>query len=76
MKNASESLATAFNAPPVSACGVLNRNGIFYATLKMLGEDAPLEVALHGVRSESEAQQAFNALLQLRNADCGCRPVS
>lgn len=70
VNDGTESLATAFNAPKARTCGVLNRNGIFYATLKMHGEDIPLEVALHGVRSETEAQQAFNALIQLRMADC------
>jgi hypothetical protein len=70
VKDATESLATAFDAPKVNTCGVLNRNGIFYATLKMQGEEAPLEVALHGVRSETEAQQAFQTLVQLRLADC------
>jgi hypothetical protein len=72
VKDATESLATAFNAPKVNACGVLNRDGIFYATLKMHGEEAPLEIALHGVRSETEAQQAFKTFLQLRQADCAC----
>jgi hypothetical protein len=70
VKDATESLATAFNAPKVNTCGVLNRDGIFYATLKMRGEERPLEIALHGVRSETEAQQAFNTLVQLRFADC------
>ena len=70
MKDSTESLATAFNAPKATTCGVLNRNGIFYATLKVHGEETPLEVALHGVRSETEAQEAFNTLIQLRMADC------
>jgi hypothetical protein len=70
VKDVTESLATAFNPPAAKACGVLNRDGIFYATLKMQGEEAPLEVALHGVRSETEAQQAFQTLIQLRLADC------
>ena len=70
VNDGTESLATAFNAPKAMTCGVLNRDGIFYATLKMHGEEIPLEVALHGVRSETEAQQAFNTLIQLRLADC------
>ena len=70
VKDSTESLATAFNAPKATTCGVLNRNGIFYATLKVHGEETPLEVALHGVRSETEAQEAFNTLIQLRMADC------
>ena len=70
VKDATESCATAFNAPKAKTCGVLNRNGIFYASLRVLGEDAPLEIALHGVRSEIEAQEAFRALVRLRLADC------
>ena len=70
VNDSTESLATAFNAPKARTCGVLNRDGIFYATLKMHGEETPLEVALHGVRSETEAQQAFNTLIQLRIANC------
>lgn len=70
VKNATESCATAFNAPKANTCGVLNRNGIYYASLKMQGADAPLEIALHGVRSEIEAEEAFRTLVQLRLADC------
>jgi hypothetical protein len=70
VKDATGSFATAFNAPKVNTCGVLNRDGIFYASLKMRGEEIPLEIALHGVRSESEAIQAFKTLIQLRLADC------
>ena len=70
VNDATESLATAFNAPKAKTCGVLNKDGIFYASLRMRGDEAPLEVALHGVRSESEAQQAFKTLLGLRLADC------
>jgi hypothetical protein len=70
VNNATESLAPAFNAPTAYTCGVLNRNGIFYATIRMQGSDAPMEIALHGVRSETEAQQAFAALIRLRGADC------
>ncbi len=70
MKDATESFATAFNAPRAYTCGVLNRDGIFYASLKMQGQEAPLEIALHGVRSESEAQVAFATLVQLRQAEC------
>jgi hypothetical protein len=70
VKNATESFATAFNAPKVFTCGVLNRDGIFYASLRMENQDAPLEIALHGVRSESEAQKAFETLATLRQARC------
>ena len=70
VNDGTESLATAFNAPKATTCGVLNRDGIFYATLKVHGEETPLEVALHGVRSETEAQQAFNTLIQLGMAAC------
>ena len=76
VKNATESFATAFNAPRASTCGVLNRDGIFYAFLKMQGEEKPFEVALHGVNSESEAQRFFETLLLLRHADCGCPAAS
>jgi hypothetical protein len=61
---------SAFDATQVNTCGILHRDGIFYATLKIWGEELPLEVALHGVRSEQEAQQAFSTLVQLRQAQC------
>jgi hypothetical protein len=70
VNNATESFATAFNVPKVFTCGVLNRDGIFYASLRMENQDAPLEIALHGVRSESEAQMAFETLATLRQARC------
>lgn len=70
VNNATESFATAFNAPQVFTCGVLNRDGIFYASLRMENSDSPLEVALHGVQSESEAQKAFETLATLRGALC------
>lgn len=76
VKNATESFATAFNAPTATTCGVLNRDGIFYASLKMHGQEAPMEVALHGVSSESEAQQAFAALVRLRQVACTCPELS
>jgi hypothetical protein len=34
----------------------------------MEGQEFPLEIALHGVRSEVEAQQAFATLSRLRLA--------
>ena len=70
VKNATESFATAFNTPSVSSCGILNRDGIFYASLSMENQEAPLEVALHGVNSEYEAQIAFQTLATLRQARC------
>ena len=70
VNNVTESFATAFNTPLVSTCGVLNRDGIFYATLRMENSDAPLEIALHGVQSETEAQKAFLTLATLRQARC------
>jgi hypothetical protein len=70
LNNTTKSFAEAFNAPTVYNCGVLNRDGIFYASLRMQGQDDPLEIALHGIRSESEAQQAFATLAQLRQARC------
>jgi hypothetical protein len=77
VNNATESYATAFNTPSVSSCGILNRDGIFYASLCMENSDAPLEVALHGVQSEKEAQQAFQTLATLRQARClPATPVS
>lgn len=70
MNNATESFTTAFNAPQVFTCGVLNRDGIFYASLRMENQETPLEIALHGVQSESEAQKAFETLSTLRQARC------
>jgi hypothetical protein len=77
VNNVTESFATAFNTPSVSSCGILNRNGIFYASLCMENQDAPLEIALHGVQSETEAQKAFQTLATLRQARCiPATPVS
>lgn len=70
VNNVTESFATAFNPPTALACGVLNRDGIFYASLRMADQDDPLEIALHGVRSEMEAQKAFATLATLRQARC------
>ena len=41
----------------------------------MENQDAPLEVALHGVQSESEAQKAFETLATLRQARCAINPA-
>ncbi|HTG45952.1 MAG TPA: hypothetical protein VK633_15640 [Verrucomicrobiae bacterium] len=70
MSLASESVPLAFDAPKPKSCGVLNRDGIFYASLAMRGEEMPMEIALHGVNSEVEAKQAFAALARLRHAAC------
>jgi hypothetical protein len=72
VKDVSPSQRSPFNPLNLDGCGVLIREGIFYASLKMRGQDAPLLVALHGVRSEQEAREAFAALITLRQADCGC----
>jgi hypothetical protein len=74
VNNATESFVAAFNPPSVLNCGVLSRNGIFYASLRMENDDAPLEVALHGVQSEIEAQKAFATLATLRQARCQISP--
>ena len=50
-----------FGSPLAKARGLLNRNGVFYATVRMQGQGAPMEVALHGVRSEMDARQALEA---------------
>jgi hypothetical protein len=71
MENAKESTDVAFDTPTAKTCGVLNRDGIFYASLRMHGEDLPWEIALHGVNSEREAQEAFATLVLLRQAKCG-----
>jgi hypothetical protein len=71
VENVTESIDSGLNAPKASACGVLNRDGIFYASLRIHGQDLPLEIALHGVSSELEAQQAFATLSNLRQARCG-----
>jgi hypothetical protein len=71
VENVTESIESGLNAPKARACGVLNRDGIFYASLRIQGQDMPLEIALHGVSSEIEAQQAFATLSNLRQACCG-----
>jgi hypothetical protein len=63
VNNVSESIAVASNSPQLgSSWSVWNRDGIFYATVPLHGGESPLEVALHGVRSESEAQEALALL--------------
>jgi hypothetical protein len=42
---------------------VLLCDGVFYAQLPVLGQEKPLTIALHGVSSEVEAEQALVALL-------------
>ena len=70
MENVTESIEMAFNSPKPNGCGVLNRDGIFYATLRVQGETLPFEIALHGVASEQEALQAFATLARLRHVQC------
>ena len=60
----------AFDMPGLETCGVLNRDGIYYARLKMQGQDVPLMIALHGVNSEHDARQAFSTFLNLPAAEC------
>jgi hypothetical protein len=62
VNNVSESIAVASNSPQLSSWSVWNRDGIFYAIVPLHGGESPLEVALHGVRSESEAQEALALL--------------
>ena len=59
------------NSLNLQGCGVLNREGIYYALLRMRGEDDPMLVALHGVQSEGEAHEAFKTLTKLRQVECG-----
>jgi hypothetical protein len=59
VKNVSESTVASASPSQLTSWGVLHRDGIFYATSRSLGDELPFEVALHGVRSESEAQQAI-----------------
>ena len=68
MKKVSESITVATNSQPLKGWCVSSRDGIFYATLAWDSEGTPLEVALHGVSSESEAQQACAAMAESREA--------
>ncbi len=43
----------------LDSSGVWNRDGIYYTAVALHGTELPLEIALHGVRSESEAQEAM-----------------
>ena len=70
VKYEAEKVYSSFGSPLGNPCGVLNRNGVFYASLKMQGQESPMEVALHGVRSEIEARQALATLSMLRGAEC------
>ena len=62
MNNAPESIAVASIPPQLPSWSVWNRDGIFYATVPIEGGEAGMDVALHGVRSESEAQEALALL--------------
>lgn len=64
VNNVTESIAAVCNAPQPTSWSVSNRDGIFYAAVAMQGADLPLEVALHGIGSESEAYRAVAALTQ------------
>ena len=64
VNNVTESIAAVCNSPQLASWSVLNRDGMFYAALAMQGADLPLEVALHGIGTESEAHRALAALSQ------------
>jgi hypothetical protein len=64
VNNVTESIAVACNARQRISWSVLSRDGIFYAAVALQGADLPLEVALHGIGSESEAHRAVAALAQ------------
>ena len=70
MKYEAEKVYSSLGTPLLDRCSVLNRNGIFYAALKMRGQELPLEVALHGINSEVEARQALATLSLLRGTEC------
>ena len=70
VNNATECIAVACNTPQLASWSVLNRDGMYYATVAMKGADLPLEVALHGIASESEAHRAVAALTQCPAAFC------
>jgi hypothetical protein len=46
--------------------GVEHRDGVFYARLPVCGQDLPIFVALHGIRTELEAATALELLLRRR----------
>lgn len=64
LNNPNETVSHGFNCGPHGGCGVLNRDGMFYAQLQMGGDGAPVLIALHGVSSEGQAQQALETLTQ------------
>jgi hypothetical protein len=53
-------------AEPV-ACSVTNEAGVFYAQLYVPGHIEPMQVALHGVTTESQAAQALESFALLRS---------
>lgn len=65
-----EKVHRSFGSAQPDACGVLNRDGVYYAMLMLEGQDAPMEVALHGVRSETEARQALASFGARHGAEC------
>lgn len=72
LKDVTASPLQSFNRRDLNECGVLIRDGIFYASLKLRDQENPMLVALHGVNSEHEAREAFATLVTLRQSDCGC----
>jgi hypothetical protein len=75
VKCETEKVYSSFGSPLANACGVMSRDGIFYASLKMRGQEVPMEVALHGVRSEIEARIALATFSTLRGAECSVAPA-
>jgi hypothetical protein len=64
-----------FAQPQEQSCGVLSRDGVFYAKLKLLGQEDSCEIALHGVNSELEARLALASLASLRATECALAAV-
>ena len=66
VKNVSESIAAASHSPQLRSWSVWTRDGVYYATVPLHGSESLMEIALHGIRSESEAHEALALLASPR----------
>lgn len=70
VNDTSENADGVFNLPGPTGCGVLNLNGVFYARVSLNRDENPILVALHGICSEIEAQQALRTIVRLHRNVC------
>ena len=64
----SENANRVFNTANPKDCDVLNLNGVYHARLTLSPDEHPILIALHGICTETEAQQALQSIINIRGA--------